>query len=128
MTKNLSLFVRLQLFWYSFVLLLTWALSFLGVLNRTNVLAGYALFLLIGIFLYAKEIYAEFKKPVRITFFKSFFLLLFVLTFVQGIASAPNTTDSMVYHLPRVMYWIQDQSVFQQVIRLVIYHLYFCQV
>ena len=39
--------------------------------------------------------------------------LLLILLFIQGIFSSPNTVDGMVYHLPRVMYWIQNNTTFQ---------------
>lgn len=41
------------------------------------------------------------------------FWALAALTFIQGFFSAPNTTDSMVYHLVRVLYWVQQRSVWQ---------------
>jgi hypothetical protein len=34
-----------------------------------------------------------------------------VVTLALALLAAPATEDSMVYHLPRVMHWIQDQSV-----------------
>ncbi len=43
--------------------------------------------------------------------------VIFLLTFIQGFFSAPSTTDSMVYHLPRVMYWIQEKTLDQAIIR-----------
>jgi hypothetical protein len=42
--------------------------------------------------------------------------ILALVLFAQGFFSAPNTTDSMVYHLPRIMHWIQARSVFQTTI------------
>lgn len=44
-------------------------------------------------------------------------LLILSLTFIQGLFSAPSTTDSMIYHLPKVMHWIQDKTVYQDVTR-----------
>jgi len=37
--------------------------------------------------------------------------LLLAMVLTTGLASAPNNYDSMTYHLPRVMHWLQDQSV-----------------
>lgn len=36
---------------------------------------------------------------------------LLILVFSQGILYPPNNWDSMTYHLPRIMHWIQNQSV-----------------
>lgn len=41
---------------------------------------------------------------------------LFAITFVQGLIGAPNTTDALVYHLTRVVFWLQHQSVRQSAI------------
>lgn len=42
-------------------------------------------------------------------------VLFAALTFFQGALSAPNTTDSMVYHLVRVVFWMQEQTAWQSV-------------
>lgn len=115
--ESISLGIKLQLFWYLFVLILTEGLSFFNILNRGNVLIAYALFVIALVLLFGRQIYFKFKKPIKFTFFSGFLFLLFALTFFQGLFSAPNTTDSMVYHIPRVMYWIQNNSVFHNVIQ-----------
>lgn len=37
--------------------------------------------------------------------------LIFVLTGLSGWLYAPNTVDSMVYHLPRMVYWLQHGNL-----------------
>ncbi|HYN80913.1 MAG TPA: glycosyltransferase family 39 protein [Gemmatimonadaceae bacterium] len=38
-------------------------------------------------------------------------IVVAVVTLALALLAAPATEDSMVYHLPRVMHWIQDRSV-----------------
>jgi hypothetical protein len=40
-------------------------------------------------------------------------LLVLAITLATSLIAAPNNWDSMTYHLPRVMHWIQNQSVHQ---------------
>lgn len=39
-------------------------------------------------------------------------ILILAITLMTAIISAPNNWDSMTYHLPKVMHWIQNQSVY----------------
>lgn len=108
---------KLLLIWYLFVFLSTETLSFFNLLKREYILFGYLLLILILFFLYRKTFLKLFKKVELKSRVNFIILLLLTLTFIQGIFSAPNTTDSMVYHLPRVMYWIQEGTLQQEVIR-----------
>lgn len=38
-------------------------------------------------------------------------LVILGITLVTALVSAPNNWDAMVYHLPRVMHWLQHQSI-----------------
>lgn len=45
------------------------------------------------------------NKIVLVTFF------FFIITFLSGVFYAPNTIDSLVYHLTRVEFWIQHKNI-----------------
>ena len=38
-------------------------------------------------------------------------LLILAICLITGLISPPNNYDSMTYHMPRIMHWIQNQSV-----------------
>lgn len=65
---------------------------------------------------YFKESLVSFNsnwKPLSITK-KTIFILLgicLILIFFQGVLYPPNNWDSMTYHLPRVIHWLQNHSV-----------------
>jgi len=95
--------------WYLYVYLTTIALSFAAALNRTSVVVAQAAFVVVAL---AIVMHGGMHLP-RPDRYSSAIASLAAVLFVQGFSSAPNTTDSMVYHLPRVMHWIQARSVFQ---------------
>ncbi len=72
--------------------------------------------MLLFIFL-KRELFNFFKKQSFKSKTNLFIIVILSLTFIQGIFSAPSTTDSMVYHLPKVVYFIQEKSAFQEVIK-----------
>lgn len=108
---------KVLLYWYIFIFFSTEILSYLHILERGYVFWGEIFFWAILLFLNRKE----FRHTLQNINFRSksflFVLFMFTLTFVQGFFSAPSTTDSMVYHLPRVMYWIQEKTLHQDSIR-----------
>ena len=60
--------------------------------------------------LYLKNKYI--LKKVRIFSIKNLILICILLpTFITALVYPPNTWDSMTYHLPKVMQWIQNQNV-----------------
>ena len=60
--------------------------------------------------LYKKYLSLLTKKSDRLSFFV--IILILAITSITAIVSAPNNWDSMTYHLPKVMHWIQNQSVY----------------
>lgn len=116
-TLNLHILAKALLYWYIFIFFSTEILSFFHLLERSYIILGQFLFWTAFLFFNRQEI----SQNVRSINFRSksliFILILFLLTFIQGFFSAPSTTDSMVYHLPRVMYWMQEKTLQQDVIR-----------
>lgn len=106
-----DIFPSVLLVGYLYILLSTQILSLFKLISTTAILASDGLFLL-TIALFLKN---RLKAKLRVKFKKGYLLLVILgsLTFIQGFFSAPNTTDSMVYHITRVMYWIQNKTVFQ---------------
>lgn len=116
-TLKVHIAVKALLYWYIFISISTEALSYLHLLERNYILLTEFFFWAALLFFYHQEI----RQKIQVINIRSkgvlFILILFLLTFIQGFFSAPSTTDSMVYHLPRVMYWMQEKTLFQDVIR-----------
>lgn len=114
---NLHIAVKSLLYWYIFIFVSSEVLSHLHLLERRYILLGEIFFWTIFLSFHWQEI----LQAVQSINFRSKSLLiiltLFLLTFIQGFFSAPSTTDSMVYHLPRIMYWMQEKTLSQDVIR-----------
>lgn len=109
--------VRILLFWYGLIFISTEFLSFFTHLTRVNILISQTIFAVIILYFFGTEIKKQLKKNKLLS--KTNFIIgtILLLTFIQGLFSAPSTTDSMVYHLPKVMYWVQEKTVYQDVIR-----------
>lgn len=133
---KIDLVPRFLLCWYFFVFASTEVLSFFHLLRREIVLPLEIIFFVLVFIFFRKNIWVqlkkvEFKSRVNLVIFA-----ILLLTFIQGFFSAPSTTDSMVYHLPKVMYWVQERTLYQDVIRnihdfkapfaeYIVLHLYF---
>lgn len=115
--SNLHFSARTLLYWYIFIFFSTEILSYLSILERRYIFLAELIFWVVLIGWYRNKIFQSIKnfKPQSKNLL--IMLSLFILTFLQGFFSAPNTTDSMVYHIPRVMYWIQEKTLTQDVIR-----------
>lgn len=97
---------------------MTEALSLLHALTRTNVATGWVLVSLVamvGIILSGHS--RKSRRGSLQTVFKVEYLLggltavIFLIVGVSAFFSAPNNWDSMTYHLPRILHWIQNHSV-----------------
>lgn len=114
---KINLVPKILLYWYIFIFFSTETLSHLHLLERGYILLGEMFFWSILLFSYRKEILQALQNINFRSKSLLFILTLFIITFIQGFFSAPSTTDSMVYHLPRIMYWMQEKTLYQDVIR-----------
>src|SRR3989344_1699214 len=109
--------VKGLLYWYIFIFFSTEILSNFKLLERGYILSGEITFWTVFLFFHRKRVLYSLRNINLGSKSLLFILILLLLTFIQGFLSAPSTTDSMVYHIPRVMYWIQEKTLLQDVIR-----------
>jgi hypothetical protein len=96
----------------AYLVLVTELLSAVGRLTSAYIAAAWAIPVVIGLWFAPRLLRRRVPRPpwpVATVIVGLTLLLAMVLT--TGLASAPNTFDSMTYHLPRVMHWLQDKSV-----------------
>lgn len=109
--------VKLLLLWYSIIFVSTEIFSLFHILNRENILITQAFFLILAFVWFKRDIVNILRGFDLKSRFSIIVVLILLLTFIQGLMSAPSTTDAMVYHLTKVMYWIQEKTVSQDIIR-----------
>lgn len=130
--QKINPIARLFITWYVFIFFSTEILSYFSILSHTNIILFNIIFALLLIKFNYKDIKYTFvsskhflseaifvlgEKARKRNLFYTIILILLGLTFIQGFFSAPSTTDSMTYHITRIMYWIQEGTVAQSYIR-----------
>ena len=102
-----------------FIVFTTEFLSFFGLINRLSI---FTCWIILFFFTYLKfgsllKIYfynISLKKKYTfdtIFLYKLSISLILILTFLTALIYPPNTPDSLSYHMPRVMHWIQNNNV-----------------
>jgi hypothetical protein len=120
-TKDRSIsmaLVKSHLVLFTFVAISTELLSLLNEVKFSFLLLSWLLFLLVGFVLAARRLgklkfpLPEYKKASLIQIILiGAILFILVTTFFTAIVYPPNTVDSMTYHMPRVLHWINNNSV-----------------
>ena len=99
-----------------FVALSTEVLSLLKCLDYLHLVACWSLYLLALVTCrYCRKGGAWTVTPPATTPFQKLLLALLAgivcITGITAVVAAPNNFDSLTYHLPRIMHWIQNRSV-----------------
>ena len=111
-------FVKAHLVIFSFIAISTELLSLLKGVTFSNVLLTWLLFLVVGVFVSFRHLekhsfsMAVSKDTIPITnILIGAIALILLTTLTTAIVYPPNTWDSMTYHMPRVLHWINNKSV-----------------
>lgn len=121
-----ELIVKSALIFSGFIVLLTEILSLFKAINLTALIISWSFFSIILLyFLYKnrqnffsliRSKKSDFVKKYQTLYVYEKRLLVIITIFVllllfQGIIYPPNNWDSLTYHMPRIMYWIGNESV-----------------
>lgn len=115
---------RLFILWFyllvgTYVVFTTEVLSFFNSINRTSIITSWLIFIIICLYtvfhfkmnLFKNNILNIKKISKSNQLYIYFSLALLFLTLVISLIYPPNTDDSLAYHLPKVMQWIQNENV-----------------
>lgn len=99
------------------LVVLTEALSYFSWLNFLGLAIGWLIIIVLGIKYFPRQkrgFYSPLKSYIVSTPKSRISCLFFILgiLFLITLVAAPNTWDSMTYHLARVEHWIQNESIF----------------
>lgn len=111
-------FLQAAIIWGTLIVFSTELLSLFRLFNRSILLIFWTLTFFVTLIFWLRMASGQnpaIRHKATFTLFDRWILtvlsgILLICALVAGIA-APNTWDSMTYHLPRVMHWIQNQSV-----------------
>jgi 4-amino-4-deoxy-L-arabinose transferase-like glycosyltransferase len=96
----------------AYLVLVTELLSVLGRLTALYIAVAWIIPIVVGLWIAPHVLRRHVARPPwSIWVVLAGLALLLVLILATGLASAPNNYDSMTYHLPRVMHWLQGESV-----------------
>ena len=122
MEKKISYNLREKILCYSiffalFFIFSTELLSFFNIINRFTIIFSWVLFLLC-LFLPAyksiKNIFLSYFSIKKIKVYPFNFYIIFIIlisTLLIAIIYPPTTPDSIAYHMPRIMSWIQNNNI-----------------
>ena len=90
--------------------LMTEALSPFHAFTRVSIAAGWIVVILAAGPLLKKPTLPAWPRGLDILYLLAIAVIV-AITGYTALLSAPNSTDAMAYHLPRVIYWMQARSV-----------------
>lgn len=119
---KLSAYAKAVVCWTCYLYFLTEVLSLFKVLNRKSLIAGWGIFVIVLIVLSVHiikntemSLLSKLKKCCKINTFFSLEVLLWggigAIAVLLATDTVPYNWDSMTYHLARIAYWRQNQSV-----------------
>lgn len=119
---TLLTYVKAIICWTCYLYFLTEVLSIFKMLNRKALIAGWGIFAMVLIALSVHivkntemALSSKLKKCCKTNIFFSSKILLWggigVITVLLAIGTVPYNWDSMTYHLARIAYWRQNQSI-----------------
>lgn len=115
---KMVIYIRAMVFWTTYAYIITEFLSFFNILTKICIQFGWILldtFLLvicIKLKIKIKWTLQNFRKYFSVNYLQNYVLVLLgIISIFLAIKTVPYTWDSMSYHLARIAYWRQNQSV-----------------
>lgn len=113
---KLAAYIKSSICWTAYMYLLTEILSVLRILNQISVAIGWGFFIIILLIVYLRIgkqiVIADEIKGIKSFLFKEPILVFIgAVALLLAVVTIPYNWDSMTYHLARLNYWKQYQSV-----------------
>jgi len=123
--KKVAFILAVGLIFFTQIVLIAQFLSIFYLINKVNFVIGHlVIFLIIFIiwkkkqssfkinkFCVFKDLNAVLRQDIVLRIFCYLVLTGLVASFLMGLLLPPSNYDSMTYHLPRVMHWIENQTL-----------------